>query len=191
VLRAFIAVSLAPPIIGRIDTAMRKLRASIPDVRWVKPENIHLTLKFLGNIEESQVDAIERVLAISLASFPLFIINARGLGVFPDARRPRVIWVGVDEPRLVELAASVEAALVDSGFAPEQRRFRPHLTIGRFRQFGSPANSLSAELKIWENEWFGACDIEQVTVFESVLRPGGAVHTALKTIPLADRQALV
>jgi len=191
VLRAFIAVRIGPPIIARIDTAIRTLRTSIPDVRWVNPENIHLTLKFLGDIEPSQVDAIEQALATSLASFPRFTISVRGLGVFPDVRRPRVLWVGIAEPRLVELAASVEAALVDSGFAPEQRRFQPHLTIGRFRQFGSPAINLSTELKAWENEWFGACDVEQVTLFQSVLQPRGAVHTALMTIPLADRQALV
>jgi 2'-5' RNA ligase len=93
----------------------------------------------------------------------------------------------LDQPRLVELAATVEAALVPLGFAPEQRGFQPHLTIGRFRQFNDTAKQLAEELERWKNYPFGVSEVDEVTLFQSVLRPGGALHTPLKVIALADR----
>jgi 2'-5' RNA ligase len=191
VLRAFVAIKLAPQIIEQIDAAIAKLRTSMAGVHWIDTDNVHLTLKFLGNIEASQVEPIERALAARLKVFSRFTINAKGLGVFPGVRRPRVLWVGIDQPRLAELALSVEAALVPLGFAPEQRGFQPHLTIGRFRQFESSAKQLSGQLERWKNQPFGSCDVREVTLFQSLLKPDGALHNPLRTIALADPQPLV
>jgi 2'-5' RNA ligase len=187
VLRAFIAINITPETIAKIGEAVAELKGSLAAVRWVNPGNIHLTLKFLGDIDDSQVESIEAALARQLQPFPRFTIHAKGLGVFPGTRRPRVLWVGLDQPRLVELAATVEAALVPLGFAPEQRGFQPHLTIGRFRQFNDTAKQLAEELERWKNYPFGVSEVDEVTLFQSVLRPGGALHTPLKVIALADR----
>jgi 2'-5' RNA ligase len=153
----------------------------------VNSENIHLTLKFLGNIDESQIDPIGDALARHLNPFSRFVISAKGLGVFPGTRRPRVLWVGLDQPQLTELAATIEAALTPLGFPPEQRGFQPHLTIGRFRQFNISAKKLAEELERWKSYPFGVSNVDEVTLFESVLRPDGALHRPLKVIALADR----
>jgi 2'-5' RNA ligase len=187
VIRAFIAINITPETIAKITDAIAALKRSLADVRWVNSDNIHLTLKFLGNIDGSQSGAIADALAGHLKPFSRFPISAKGLGVFPDTRRPRVLWVGLDQPRLIELAAAVEAALVPLGFPPEQRGFQPHLTIGRFRQFKISAKKLAEELEQWKGHPFGVSNVDQVTLFESVLTPDGALHRPLKTVALADR----
>jgi 2'-5' RNA ligase len=187
VIRAFIAVKIAPATIHKIADAAGKLKASITDVRWVNPDNIHLTLKFLGDIDESQIEPIEHALARNLKGFSRFAISAKGLGVFPGPRRPRILWVGLDQPRLVQLARTVEAAVVPLGFPPEQRGFQPHLTIGRFRQFDGSAKELSEQLEHWKSYHFGVSEVDEVTLFRSVLNPGSAHHDPLKVIALADR----
>jgi 2'-5' RNA ligase len=187
VIRAFIAVNIAPATIHKIADAAAKLKASLNGVRWVNPDNIHLTLKFLGDIDEAQIEPIEHAVARGVKGFSRFAISAKGLGVFPGPRRPHVLWVGLDQPRLVQLAGIVEAAVAPLGFAPEQRGFQPHLTIGRFRYFEGSAKKLSEELEHWKSYHFGVSEVEEVTLFRSVLNPGGAHHDPLKVIPLADR----
>jgi 2'-5' RNA ligase len=187
VIRAFIAINITPATIEKIGAAIVTLRGSLSDVRWVNLDNIHLTLKFLGNVDESQVDPIGNALARHVKPFSRFDISARGLGVFPGPRRPRVLWVGLDQPQLTELAATIEAALIPLGFPPEQRGFQPHLTIGRFREFNTSAKKLAEELERWKSHPFGVSNVDRVTFFESVLRPDGALHRPLKVIALADR----
>ena len=94
-IRAFIAIEIDPAVLSRIGEATDVLRRKIPDIRWTLAANWHMTLKFLGSIEEKQVDSIGQALNRELSLFRRFTINAKGVGVFPDARRPRVLWVGV------------------------------------------------------------------------------------------------
>ncbi len=150
------------------------------------PGKVHLTIKFLGDIEPSRVDPIAKALEQALKPFPRFTISAKGLGVFPGLRRPRVLWVGLEGSQLMKLAAKVEAALEPLGFAREERGFQPHLTIGRWRQFGSATKLLAEELERWKSYEFGASDVEAITLFQSELKPDGALHQPLHVIAMAQ-----
>jgi 2'-5' RNA ligase len=142
-------------------------------------------LKFLGDIEESQVDPIAQALERCLAPFPRFTINAKSLGVFPTAKRPRVLWVGLEGKGLRELVSAIDAALEPLDFTPEQRGFLPHLTVGRWRQFAAPGKTLAGELGKWQSLRFGESKVEEVIFFRSELKPEGASYHPLKVVALA------
>jgi len=187
VIRAFIAVTLDPKVIDHIAAASTLLQRQIAGVRWLAPANFHLTLKFLGSIEETMIDPIGAALRDELRLFPPFAINAKGLGVFPGPKRPRVLWVGLTGDCLLSLASCVESALQPLGFAPETRNFTPHLTIGRWREADRAANSLGSQLVIWRSQEFGISTVESVRLIQSVLNPQGASYNDLVTIPLIGR----
>jgi RNA 2',3'-cyclic 3'-phosphodiesterase len=188
VIRAFIAVEIDPATARRIAAAVQQLKPRIAAIRWVGAGNFHLTLRFLGNIDESRIEAIGSALTDALRPFPRFTINAKGLGVFPNPKRPRVLWVGLVGSHLVSLQAKVESALTPLGFAPEEKSFTPHLTIGRWRQ-GERADqtakqTLDQELGKWSEHEFGVSPIEEVILFQSDLKPGGAIYRRLKVVVL-------
>lgn len=188
-IRAFIAVDLDDPVIEEICNAIELIKSRITEIRWVKKENLHLTLKFLGNIAESQVESIVAALGQPLRLFSPCTINAKGLGVFPDFRRPKILWVGLSGDQLADLAAKVESALVPLGFVPENRVFTPHLTIGRWRENSRPAKNLRQEIAGWNDFEFGACAVRQIVLFQSVLKPEGASYRELRTIQLGTELA--
>jgi 2'-5' RNA ligase len=185
VIRAFVAVDIDSAVTARIAAAIELLKPRIPGIRWVAPQSIHLTLKFLGNIDESGIEAIGAALRSRLRLFRPFSISVKGLGVFPGPRRARVLWVGLPGARLQTLASGIESALQPLGFAPESRPFSPHLTIGRWRETSPAPALLSAELANWQAHDFGASDVGSVRLMQSLLRPDGAKYRALITVPLA------
>ena len=186
-IRAFIAVDLDPQVIENICRTIGDLKRLIPGIRWVPPKNFHLTLKFLGDIEESRIHGIGAALAEGICPFPRLIINAKGLGVFPDLRRPRILWAGLTGSALTTLAARVESALEPLGFAAEQRLFTPHLTIGRWRHFDRSPEALGEELANWRDYGFGESLIDKVVLYQSVLKPEGATYQMLKAVSLNER----
>ena len=129
-IRAFIAIEIDPQLVRQISAVVADLQPRIAGIRWVSQANFHLTLKFLGDIEENKIEPIAQALELALRPFPRFTINAKDLGVFPDLKRPRVLWIGLEGKKLLELASKVETALEPLGFAPEKKRFKPHLTVG-------------------------------------------------------------
>jgi 2'-5' RNA ligase len=185
VIRAFIAVTLDSQLIEQIAGASAKLRAEISGVRWVAPANFHLTIKFLGSIDEALVGSIEKALKRQLRLFPRFTISAKGLGVFPGPKRPRVLWVGLNSDRLIALASRVESALEPLGFAAESRPFTPHLTIGRWREVNVASESLGRQFENWKAYDFGASHVACVKLIQSVLKPEGATYNNLATVPLS------
>jgi 2'-5' RNA ligase len=189
VIRAFIAVTLASKVIEKIADASTQLRPEITGVRWVAPANFHLTLKFLGGIDEAMVEPIEVRLREQLSLFPRFTINAKGLGVFPSPKRPRVLWVGLTGDRLIALASRVESALQQLGFTPETREFTPHLTIGRWRQAVLTSKSLNRQLENWRAYDFGISRVESVSLIQSVLKSEGASYNRLATVPLSEERS--
>jgi RNA 2',3'-cyclic 3'-phosphodiesterase len=189
VIRAFIALTLDAKVIERIADISSQLRPEISGVRWVAPANFHLTLKFLGGIDEARVEPIEARLCEQLCLFPRFSINAKGLGVFPNSKQPRVLWVGLTGDRLVALASRVEAALQQLGFAPETRQFTPHLTIGRWRQADLASKSLDRQLEYWRAYDFGISRVESVSLIQSVLKSEGASYNRLATVPLGAERS--
>jgi 2'-5' RNA ligase len=184
VIRAFIAVEVDSQTVRQILAAVADLKPRIPAIRWVPPTNFHFTLKFLGDIEESKIAPIAQALELALHPFPRFTINAKGLGVFPDVKRPRILWVGLQGKELVDLTLRVETALGPLGFAAEKREPKPHLTIGRWRHFDGSSRKLAADLESWKNHEFGASTVAEVVFFQSVLKPEGAVYHRLKVVLL-------
>ena len=186
-IRAFVAVDLEPQTVQKIAGAIDLIRPRIPGIRWLAQGNFHLTLKFLGDIDEAKVEPIAAALEHDLCPFSSCTINAKGLGVFPDLKRPRILWVGLVGEELNALAAAVEKALIPLGFAAEKRAFAPHLTVGRWREFKGSPQQLREAMANWQNHEFGPTRVTEVILFQSVLKPEGAVYRRLKVIALRNR----
>jgi 2'-5' RNA ligase len=187
VIRAFVAIKIDPDAARKIGELHSELDKTLAGIRWVKPENLHLTLKFLGPVADDKITPIAEALERALCRMPRFSVSCRGLGVFPDIRKAKVLWVGLEGKSLVPLSDTVEAALEPMGFAREKRAFQPHLTIGRWRD-PVRSDALRQQLERSERRDFGASKMAEVIFFQSVLKPGGAIYTPLKTFPLADKQ---
>ncbi|MGH7774843.1 MAG: RNA 2',3'-cyclic phosphodiesterase [Candidatus Binatia bacterium] len=183
--RAFVGVRIDPNVVEKICEVQSQLKRSLIGIRWVGRENLHFTLKFLGAVEEEKVAPIANGLEQALRAIPPFTIIGRGIGVFPGIKRARVLWVGLEGKTLGSLAMEVERALEPIGFEREKRDFRPHLTIGRWRDFSTQSEKLKQEIERWKDYDFGESWVEAVIFFQSVLRPEGAVYSPLKVIPLS------
>jgi RNA 2',3'-cyclic 3'-phosphodiesterase len=173
-----------PEVADRLCRAQAELTPLLSDVRWIKRESLHLTLKFLGQVDDARVETVQKAIAAAVAPLPRFTISCRGLGVFPDIRRPRVIWAGLEGGALAALAQATEAALDPLGFPREAREFKPHLTIGRWREGARGGDALRGELERWRHHDFGASAVDDTVLFQSVLKRGGAEYTPLKIFPL-------
>ena len=182
-IRAFIAVNLASPVIEEIAKVRSVLQEAKGDVRWTRLEGLHLTLKFLGDIERNQVEPILRVMRETMGKWPPLHILAQGLGAFPNLRRPRVLWVGLSGEGFQGMSEALEAALMPLDFPPEEREFTPHLTLGRVRSLRGWEHVL-AVVKEYEQTRFGESTVGQVTLYQSELRPDGAVYSPLGSVPL-------
>jgi len=185
VIRAFIAVEIASQTVRQISAVVADLKPSIPGIRWIPPTSFHFTVKFLGDIEENKIEPIVQALELVLHPFPRFTINAKGLGVFPDLKRPRILWVGLEGKGLTALASKVETVLESLGFAPEKREFQPHLTVGRWRQFDRSSRKFAEELERWKGHEFGESTVAEVIFFQSELKREGAIYHPLKVVALA------
>ncbi len=184
-LRVFVAVDLPQDVRQALKTAQEALCARRFEIRWVKPENIHLTLKFIGDTPPADLLRIGPALRAAAAASAPFTLAARGAGVFPGIKAPRVVWAGLsgELPALFALQQSVDKALAAAGFAPETRPFKAHLTLGRVKGRLRPAELLAAlqALGQWASPTFR---VARVTLFQSDLHPGGAVYTPLDVVPL-------
>ncbi len=184
-IRAFIAIEIDPQLVRQISAMITDLKPRIAGIRWVPQANFHLTLKFLGDIEENKIEPIAQALKLALRPFPRFTINAKDLGVFPDLKRPRVLWIGLEGRKLLELASKVETALDSLGFVPEKKGFKPHLTVGRWRQFDRASRKFLEELEKWQGHEFGESTVAEVIFFQSELRREGAIYHRLRVVTLA------
>ena len=180
-IRSFIAIPLTPDIIDRIEKAQKELRSLRADVKWVRPQSIHLTLKFLGNIEESQISAIAQKIQHVAGGYTSWPIHVKSLGTFPSLRNPRVVWVGIEDTsgQTIMLQGQLEHALSTLGFAQEKRKFSPHLTLGRVKS--SRGKKELVQYLVDEREkTFGKIQVDRVVLFRSELHPSGAIYTVLK-----------
>jgi len=184
-IRSFVGVRIDPEVTEKISEVQTQLKRSLAGIRWVARENLHFTLKFLGAVPEEKIPAIMSTLEETLRPILRFRIVGRGIGVFPDIRGARVLWVGLDGDRLESLAREVEATLEPLGFEAEKRAFQPHLTIGRWRNFDGKPRQLREELERWKDFVFGESWVEEVVLFQSILKPEGAVYSPLKVVPLS------
>jgi 2'-5' RNA ligase len=193
-LRTFIAIELDEGLKDHLDRLQKDLRERLSprSVRWVRPDGIHLTLKFLGETPLEKVDAVKDALAQAAAEVEPFTFRVGGLGCFPNSRRPRVVWVGLYEPlgRLARLRNAVEAKVAPLGFPTERRAFEPHLTLGRVQRYASRSEIREIGEAV-ETAAIGTIGtIEEMTAtvvsyIKSDLQPSGAVYTTLFQARLA------
>jgi len=181
-MRAFIAIELPESIRKALVSQQARFRAVCPEARWTRPEGIHLTLKFLGQISGQQEAQVKNALS-RMGPFEKFTVRVQGFGFFPDAKRPRVFWAGLDAPpALAQLAAQVESALAPLGFAPENRPFKPHLTLARFK-VPRPQPKLEALLAVQNQPLLGTFEVSEFFLWESRLLPGGAEYHKVASFP--------
>ena len=181
-MRAFIAIVLPPEIHNELAQCQAMFRVLCPDARWTRPEGIHLTLKFLGEIADAQVGKVTQALS-TLGAIATFPVEIKGFGFFPDARRPRVFWAGVvSPPELAQLAHRVEEALTGIGIPREQRAYSPHLTLARFRE-PRPQPALADAVERQSKTSLGRFDVREFYLFESKLRPQGAEYRKVERFP--------
>lgn len=188
-LRVFLAADLSPDLCQKVEQLQRHLRGVLPRVNWVRSESIHLTLKFLGNVDPAMVEQLLTAIQPIRTTQAPINLEIRGLGVFPDVRRPRVLWVGCtgDLPALLNLVSLLECALEPLGFGPGEKSYHPHLTLARIKQDNSKVGSVLTESGLLEQpQNLGVLRIERITLYRSDPSPNGVNYTALWTIPLNE-----
>jgi len=184
-LRCFIAIEIPETIKKSIAAIIDNLKKS--DVKWVSEENIHITLQFLGETEESLIPDIKGALYKILAPYSHFYIKIADVGCFPSGKRPRVIWVGIKESQsLINLYKDISNEMVKFGYQKEERGFTPHVTIGRVKSNRNMRELLSRldELKVTD---FPDFEVQDIKLMKSELKPSGAKYYSLAEIPFGRR----
>jgi 2'-5' RNA ligase len=201
-MRIFIGIDLGPEVRARISRFLEGVESFAPDARWVRPESLHITLKFIGEQTPEQVEAIsERLRRVESSAFE---IRSAGYGFFPTAKAPRVFWIGIQSgPQLADLAESIDAAVAELGVPREDRPFSPHLTLARAgagRRSGSPkwrkGNGRNVIFAVLEKRLaamgkldfstlnFGTMTAHEFILYQSQLSPGGSKYTKLQRFPM-------
>ncbi len=193
-IRTFIAVELDQArrkALGKIQELLKREPAG-RYVRWVAPEGIHLTLKFLGGVDSQRMDELQAAVAEACQGIPPFQLTLSGVGAFPNTRRSRVVWVGLvgDVAIAARLADQIEAASAKLGFPREERPFSPHLTLGRIKRDASSSDQqfvgeMVTRAQVAE---LGEIKARQVSIMKSDLRPTGSVYTRLYAVELAENR---
>lgn len=183
--RAFIALELTAQVHQELTRAQNQLKASEADVKWVNPEDIHLTLKFLGNVSLELIAEIKKILEELAREHRAFQLEIKNLGAFPKIEYPRVIWAGIagGSEHSISLAQDLEKRLIKVGFLPEKRPFKPHLTLGRVRSSHkrNQLRELLQSVKLTPK----TMQAEKLTLFKSTLTPEGAIYQPLHSTSLS------
>jgi 2'-5' RNA ligase len=183
-MRLFVALDLSDQVRAAIAEFSEKLRAEFPSAKWARSEGMHVTLKFIGEVQDDRVPQIENALS-AVNSAASVEMNFRGVGFFPDERRPRVFWIGINGTHnLAEVAAQIETGLEPLGVARESREFRPHLTLVRISD-SRGIEKLRGGLRKYGALDFGTVRTNEMHLYRSELGPGGAKYTRLKTFIFA------
>ena len=187
-IRSFIAVELPDDVLFTVSRVQGHLKSYGFRTKWVRPANIHLTLKFLGDIDSGTIDEIASAMVSAAEGCAPISLAARGIGVFPNIKRPRVLWAGLtgEVNLLIELQRKLDDWLSDIGFAKERRSFKGHLTLGRFKARVNSTELMRAlkEFEDFETQSFMA---RELILFKSELRPSGAVYSKLAGISLEGK----
>jgi 2'-5' RNA ligase len=182
--RLFIAIEIPQAIRSAFVSVLKEFRAIAPQVKWVRAENLHVTLKFLGETDSAKFGALQNVFSAIRSAEPVNV-EFRGLGFFPNEKRPRVFWAGMEaSANLKGLAADIDQAAHRLGFPLEDRPFTPHLTLARFQPPGIPSKLLQA-IREKSEQVFGSLRTSEIHLVESKLKPTGAEYTTVQTIHFA------
>jgi 2'-5' RNA ligase len=185
-MRVFIAIDVPDEIKKELNELQRDLRPMSNAARWVAPESIHVTLKFMGEIPGKLVDQIDAALG-GLAWKP-FTINVHGVGFFPGARSPRVFWAGMEAPTMQGLTEELDARMEPLGFEREKRKFRPHITLARAKTSRIDPELVAGSAKYAEHN-FGTFTADRIYLVQSTLKPTGSVYTKVKEYLLEPRSS--
>ncbi len=185
-IRSFLAFELPEEIKGIVTRVSSEMKKSPLDVRWVKVNNIHLTVIFIGNISEDHLDGMDTVVRDVCHDHRPFHISLKGAGVFSSRRNPRVLWIGLDGDieRMSFFRNALQKNLRPFGIKEEKRRFNPHLTLGRFRKGAKSGAHLDALLLKYRDLTSPVRPLSELVLFKSDLKTGGAVYTKLNAWPL-------
>ena len=178
--RAFLAIALKQEIKNRLADLQSELRAKVDNVRWSNPENLHLTLHFFGDTSQENLEKIKASMLSVKRNLRPFKVSIRGLGGFPGLQRSRVVWLGLEpQAKLIRLHREIQYALQEVGLSPDTRLYSPHLTIGRARRASVDLSKVAVTLN---DTTLGDLEINQITLYESRLKTGGAEHIPLLTV---------
>jgi 2'-5' RNA ligase len=178
--RLFVGIELPPDL----QEALRELDPHLPGLRWLDPAQMHLTLSFLGDVEQARQEALAR--RVEEVRVPAFFLPLQGIGSFNTRGRPSVVWIGVGRghPHLFALHKHVQDAVLQAGVEPDLKPFHPHVTVGRAK--GISREALQPFLRAHRESEFGLFKVTAFTLFSSVLAPDGATHTVELRVPLAE-----
>jgi 2'-5' RNA ligase len=187
-LRSFIAIEIPPTIQDAISCQTESLKGNFPtpSIRWVPSNNIHLTLKFLGETSPQNIDQLARSLEIEINQIEPFSIPFSETGIFPNVRKPRIIWIGLSHsPKLVIIHKLIESVTATFGFKREERSFSPHITLGRVNEIFPALNykKLLEDIRSIDISIIEELEVKSVTIFKSDLKPKGPIYTAIHSIP--------
>ncbi len=185
-MRCFIAINLPDAVKEILAGLQHEFKKCGADIRWVRPENIHITLKFLGDINEETAGHIVEIVEMACKEHSAFNFEIFGAGVFPDKKPPRVLWAGLRTGEVLsELQQKIEDGTASLGFKKEKRRFAPHLTLGRFKS-SRGKEDLKEKIRLYENTGFGSFDTGSVCLMKSDLSPSGAKYSIIKEVFLRE-----
>jgi 2'-5' RNA ligase len=190
--RTFLAVAVPEALEPRVARLRTRLEAEVPEGRWGATRPWHATLAFLGDVPHADLNAVCLAAEETSGRFERFELTLHGVGVFPDMRRPRVVWVGVDGPgldTLRQLQLELVAALSALGYRPEAQPFRPHVTLGRLRSGRDLTRDLTAQLSQFSGWSAGPFWLDEVVTFASTTTSEGPVYVPLGRARLAERKA--
>ena len=184
-MRAFVAIEVPEPLKAELAAIQRRLKDAGVDASWSRPEGIHLTLKFLGEVREEQAPEILGALTLALTDATRFRLSLDGIGTFPNPAAARVVWLGItgEVGKLVALQATVEQSMVAAGLEPDGRPYTPHLTLGRIKRIRRREAWLKG-LDEFKNVKLPGFDVTAVGLIRSELRPAGAVYHELGNVAL-------
>ncbi len=193
VIRAFIAIDLPADLQKRLDQVSASLKQSIDRsvIRWVPAANMHLTLKFLGDVSVANLNLVNEAIKAVALEHHRFEFSVGGLGAFPTSKRPRVIWVGIEAPaELGNVQVALESRLNRLGYPPEERPFSAHLTLGRVARTADPQDiqKIAQSLQAIKLGFLGAVQVQHLHLYRSDLVPTGAVYTCLFSAPLLENR---
>jgi len=184
-MRLFLAIPIDRSILDALGGAAEKLRETRAPVRWVRPEGMHLTLKFLGDTDPEQVPPLVEAVSVVTKGIMPFPISVHGTGAYPSIKRPRVLWAGVMENSgtIQRLVKGIEEVSEQLGWEREKRKFSPHITIGRVKG-NMNLGRLAAAMEAMVQEHWGEQEAAEVVLYSSELKPGGAVYEKVHKFPL-------
>jgi 2'-5' RNA ligase len=183
-MRLFIAINIPESLEKKIEDLLEQLRKDPSDIKWVNPKDIHITLKFLGEVGQEDVERLKQSLRDIAERFKRFDVELSGVGGFPDRRYPRVIWIGVRAGETLQaLAREIEEAAFGIGIPKEARKFKAHLTLGRVRSKGISIKLQQALERLKDNP-FGRFSVEGFSLIESLLTKEGPIYTILEEFQL-------